>query len=128
MFNVLTTEQLFKNVPSIFTDGSADRTSEKYQPISTSAIIEKLKSEGFYPTWAAQTMSQNPERKAFTKHMVRFRREDVAVNSGGIYPELVLVNSHDGLSSYRLMAGLFRVVCSNGMIVGRSYSGSQSVV
>ena len=66
-------------------------------------------------------MSQNPERKAFTKHMVRFRREDVAVNSGGIYPELVLVNSHDGLSSYRLMAGLFRVVCSNGMIVGRSY-------
>jgi hypothetical protein len=32
-------------------------------------------------------------------------------------PELVLVNSHDGTSAYRFMAGIFLLVCSNGMVV-----------
>lgn len=54
--------------------------------------------------------------------MLRFQRHDVLQNNQGLYPELVLINSHDGLSSYRLMAGLFRVVCSNGMIAGQAYN------
>ena len=122
MFNTLSKEQLHRSVPSIFTIGQSSRTSERYQQISTANIIEKLIQEGFFPTWATQTISRNKELKAFAKHMVRFRRADAKVTSAGIYPELVLVNSHDGLSSYRLMAGLYRCVCSNGLIIGHSYS------
>ena len=33
-------------------------------------------------------------------------------------PEIVMVNSHDGSSSYQLRAGIYRLGCSNGMIVG----------
>jgi len=33
-------------------------------------------------------------------------------------PEIVLVNSHDGTSSYQLLSGIFRMVCSNGLIAG----------
>jgi hypothetical protein len=29
----------------------------------------------------------------------------------------VLLNSHDGTSAYRVMSGVFRLVCLNGMIV-----------
>jgi hypothetical protein len=36
---------------------------------------------------------------------------------GDNFREIVLVNSHDGTSSYQLMAGIFRLVCSNGMVV-----------
>lgn len=122
MLPVLSKEKLFKLAPSIFTQASSHKTSNKYQPISTEQIIDKLMSEGFFPTWAIQTMSQRQESKAFAKHMLRFQRHDALQNHQGLYPELVLINSHDGLSSYRLMAGLFRLVCSNGMIAGQAYN------
>jgi hypothetical protein len=32
-------------------------------------------------------------------------------------PEVVLVNSHDKSSAYQLHCGLFRLVCTNGMVV-----------
>ncbi|HAU0661270.1 MULTISPECIES: DUF932 domain-containing protein [Legionella] len=122
MLPVLSKEKLFKLAPSIFTQASSHKTSNKYAPISTEQIIDKLMSEGFFPTWATQTMSQRQESKAFAKHMLRFQRHDALQNNQGLYPELVLINSHDGLSSYRLMAGLFRLVCGNGMIAGQAYN------
>jgi len=53
--------------------------------------------------------------------MLRFRHVDAQPTVSGLYPEIILINSHDGLSSYRLMAGIYRVVCSNGLIAGTSY-------
>jgi hypothetical protein len=32
-------------------------------------------------------------------------------------PEVVFLNSHDGTSAYQLRVGIFRVVCTNGLIV-----------
>ncbi len=32
--------------------------------------------------------------------------------------EIILINSHDGASSYQMMAGLFRYICHNGLVVG----------
>jgi hypothetical protein len=32
--------------------------------------------------------------------------------------EIVLLNSHDGTSSYQMLAGMFRFVCSNGLVCG----------
>jgi hypothetical protein len=61
--------------------------------------------------------------------MIRFRHADrlspLAV--GAEIPELVLVNSHDGTSAYKFLAGIFRLVCSNGMVVQSSDHGSISV-
>lgn len=120
--NILTNEQLYKAAPSLFTQGAAEHTSERYQPIATSDIINVLLQEGFYPTKATQSASRHEERKAFAKHMVRFRHRSYHEKDGGLFPELVLVNSHDGMSSYRLMAGLYRQVCTNGMVAGKNYN------
>jgi hypothetical protein len=35
---------------------------------------------------------------------------------------IVLLNSHDGSSSYQMLAGCFRFVCSNGMVFGDTHS------
>jgi len=121
MFNTLNLENLRHKIPSIFTEGTAERTSDKYQHISTAKIVEKLLAEGFQPTWVAQCKSRLAVRKAYTKHMLRFRHIDARPTQSGLYPEIVLVNSHDGLSSYRLMAGVYRIVCANGLIAGNSY-------
>ncbi|MCQ4437947.1 DUF945 domain-containing protein, partial [Clostridioides difficile] len=32
--------------------------------------------------------------------------------------ESVMLNSHDGTSSYQMLAGTFRFVCQNGMVAG----------
>jgi hypothetical protein len=34
-----------------------------------------------------------------------------------VTPEIVLLNAHDGTSAYQFHAGLFRLVCANGLIV-----------
>jgi hypothetical protein len=33
--------------------------------------------------------------------------------------EIILINSHDGASSYQMLAGMFRFVCCNGLVVGK---------
>jgi hypothetical protein len=37
---------------------------------------------------------------------------------GDEFPEIVLINSHDGGCSYRMLLGMFRLVCTNGMVSG----------
>ncbi len=51
--------------------------------------------------------------------MLRFRHQDIsqALAVGDVIPEVVLINSHDGTSAYKLMAGLYRLVCANGLMV-----------
>jgi hypothetical protein len=51
MLPVLSKERLFQLAPSVFTEARSHKTSDKYQPISTEQIINKLMSEGFFPTW-----------------------------------------------------------------------------
>lgn len=40
------------------------------------------------------------------------------VKLGELYPEIVLINSHDGSSCYTVHVGLFRQVCTNGLVLG----------
>jgi hypothetical protein len=114
----LTEDQLRKFVPSLFAEAPHGSRSERYAYIPSIAVMRGLESEGFLPVAASQSRTRDDTRKEFTKHMVRFRRPDaVALAVGDTLPEIVLVNSHDGTSSYNLMAGLFRLVCLNGMVV-----------
>ncbi len=122
MFNSLSLESLKSKIPSIFTESGSDQTSSKYKHISSAKIVNGLLNEGFVPTWATQCRTRTINKKAYTKHMLRFRHIDARPTSSGLYPEIVLINSHDGLSSYRLMAGVYRLVCSNGLIAGNSYN------
>lgn len=121
MLQPLSIHQLSRTIPSLYTTEGHGRTSQRYQPISTAMIVEKLISEGFLPTHAAQTNSRKQDAKLFSKHLIRFRHQDFNYTNSDIAPEIVLINSHDGLSSYRLFTGLVRFACLNGMISGTSY-------
>jgi hypothetical protein len=122
MNNFLSLDTLVRVAPSIFTTTGAATTSEKYKHISTFEVIKGLMSEGFMPVKAMQNRTRTNDKAPFTKHMVRFRHVNSIPTVGGLLPELVLVNSHDGLSSYRLTAGLYRLICSNGLVAGKSFT------
>lgn len=51
--------------------------------------------------------------------MLRLRRHDQI--NGKEVPEIILLNSHDGSSSYKMIPGMFRQVCSNGLVAWKDF-------
>ena len=114
----LTHEELMHYVPSIFGEDRHTSRSERYAYIPTITVLESLQREGFQPFFACQTRVRDPGRRGYTKHMLRLRR-DGEIN-GQHVPEIILLNSHDGTSSYQMLPGYFRFVCQNGCVCGQS--------
>lgn len=116
MNNPLDDDQLFRIAPSIFAEQPHGSRSERYTYIPTIDVLNGLRKEGFQPFMVAQSRSRIEGKSEFTKHMLRLRHEgNIADGEAG---EIVLINSHDGTSSYQMMAGVFRFVCQNGMVTG----------
>jgi hypothetical protein len=103
--------------PSIFAEGKHASRSERYTYIPTIEVLRGLKREGFEPFMVAQSKSRIEGKSDFTKHMIRMRHAgQVAAKAEA--NEIILINSHDGASSYSMLAGVFRFVCCNGLVVG----------
>ncbi|MCE0801168.1 DUF945 domain-containing protein [Buttiauxella sp. S04-F03] len=115
----LTRDELAHNVPSVFSEEKHESRSERYTWIPTITVLENLQREGFQPFFACQTRVRDPSKREHTKHMLRLRREGQI--TGKQVPEIILLNSHDGSSSYQMLPGLFRSVCQNGLICGQSF-------
>jgi hypothetical protein len=49
--------------------------------------------------------------------MIRLRHAS-HIDARGEANEIILLNSHDGTSSYQMLAGMFRFVCQNGLVCG----------
>ena len=64
-----------------------------------------------------QSKSRIEGKTDFTKHMIRMRHTGQA-EAKPEANEIILINSHDGASSYQMLAGVFRFVCCNGLVVG----------
>ncbi|WP_432549433.1 DUF932 domain-containing protein, partial [Escherichia coli] len=105
-------------VPSVFSEDKHESRSERYTYIPTISLLDSLQREGFQPFFACQTRVRDPGRREHTKHMLRLRREGQI--TGIQVPEIILLNSHDGTSSYQMLPGLFRAVCQNGLVCGES--------
>lgn len=116
----LTLDRIRTLAPSAFALEPYYAMSERYGHIPTSDVIQGMMRVGFQPFSALQCRSRLPDKSAFTKHMIRFRTSEEFHAVSDVLPEIVLINSHDGSSAYRLLAGMFRLVCSNGLIVADS--------
>ncbi|QII84191.1 DUF945 domain-containing protein [Bordetella hinzii] len=124
----LTDDQIHRIAPSVFAEGKHESRSDRYTFIPTIDVLNGLRREGFEVVSATQGRTRIPGKAEFTRHMLRLRRiQDVAEFVGDEYPELVLVNSHDGTSGYQLSAGMYRLVCSNGLVVSSSLAEQISV-
>jgi hypothetical protein len=109
--------QLRAIAPSIYAPAPHDSRSDKYAYIPTGTILDSLAREGFRPYSVNQGGSRDETKRGFTKHLLRLRHDSQELQVGGTHHEIVLLNSHDGTSSYRLMAGVFRLVCQNGLVI-----------
>lgn len=138
--NVLTPEEIKEVCPSAYAETFSLMRTDKYSMFGTGEIIEALSKEGFVPTMAYQ---HNPKHSAryiearkeriererlHQRHLIRFTHIDhIGGNLKDERPELVLVNSHNGACSYQLSAGIFRLICSNGLVVKSEDFGSVNI-
>ena len=111
-------QQLFAKAPSIFATEPYRELSDKYKFIPTIDVVDALAAQGFTPAKVMESRVRNLDKAGFAKHAIRFRNSDILPQVGDLVPEIVLVNSHDGTSAFQISAGLYRLVCSNGLTVG----------
>ncbi len=112
----LSDDQIHRVTPSIFADAPHESRSERYAYIPTGQVLTELRKEGFQPFMVAQTRVRDEGRREHTKHLIRLRHAS-QINDA-IANEIILLNSHDGTSSYQMLAGAFRFVCQNGLVCG----------
>ncbi|MFC4250344.1 DUF932 domain-containing protein [Sinimarinibacterium flocculans] len=112
----LSDDQIRAVAPSIFTESAHESRSDRYSYIPTATVLAKLRNEGFEPFMVCQTRVRQEDRRDFTKHMLRLRHASQI--NGSEANEIILLNSHDGTSSYQMLAGMFRFVCQNGLVCG----------
>ena len=113
--NPISPETLRERVPAVFASGAHERTSPSYTFLSTERVLRALASAGFLPVEARQAARARSPMHA--RHLIRLRRRFETIQLRDAIPEILFLNSHDGTSAYQLRVGLFRVVCTNGLVV-----------
>jgi hypothetical protein len=118
----LTNEQLIRAVPAIGAEHAASKVSGIYKQVRTIEVVDILRDQGWNPVRARAMNVRSQERGLFCKHEIRFQREnDTSLSAVGDETiQMILTNSHDAGSCYHVMLGVFRLACSNGMVVQTS--------
>lgn len=114
----ISNEQLRKQAPSIFAENGIGTLSKHYNHLPTSQVIDDMAKLGWGVVDGKQIKSKKSD--GFQKHLVVFRNDNIVITSDDgdtVYPQILLTNSHDGRSSFVFRAGLFRLVCENGLVV-----------
>ena len=118
--NFITKSEIKNRAKSIFTETGAPNVSDKYAHISTEKIIDDMELLGWGVVDAKEVKARKQDFIGFQKHLVVFRNNDIQITSedgDNVYPQILLTNSHDGKNAFTFTAGLFRMVCENGLVV-----------
>lgn len=114
----LSMDEIREQAPSVFTETPAPNVSKHYTHIPTSNVVADMEKLG----WGVIDVKEVKARKqvGVQKHLVVFRNNDVIINGDDgdtVYPQILLTNSHDGKNAFTFTAGLFRMICENGLVI-----------
>ena len=119
--------------------------SKHYSFVPTMKVVDDLRKLGYECVDATQVKARKKSTNGYQKHMLTFEHPDykvdqvkeVELEDGTTetqisppeeYPQLLLTNSHDGGNAFTLSAGIFRLVCSNGLVIKTEDYGSARLV
>lgn len=126
--NQLTINEVMSLAPQAFAATPKPGLSEKYSFLPTSRIIEDMDRLGWKVSSAKAAKYRNTDNAAYGTHVISFFNPDINIkDSAGeveAYPQVVMFNSHSGRGSFRFEMGIFRLVCSNGLVIKTSDMGS----
>ena len=116
----LSNDEIREIAPAVFTETPASNVSKHYTHIPTAQVLEDMSKLGWGVVDAQQVKARKNTTKGFQKHLLTFRNPDVVINGADgdtVFPQILLTNSHDGKNAFTFTAGLFRLVCSNGLVI-----------
>ena len=119
--------------------------SKHYSFVPTMKVVNDLRKLGYECVDATQVKARKKSTDGYQKHMLTFEHPDhkidqvkeVELEDGTTetqvlpaeeYPQLLLTNSHDGGNAFSLSAGIFRMVCSNGLVIKTEDYGTARLV
>jgi len=119
--------------------------SKHYSFVPTMKVVNDLRALGYECVDATQVKARKKSTNGYQKHMLTFEHPDhkidqvkeVELEDGTTetqiqpaeeYPQVLLTNSHDGGNSFSLSAGIFRLVCSNGLVIKTEDYGTARLV
>lgn len=118
---MITLEQLKLTAPSIFSTSASPKMSDRYVFVPTENILENFQREGWEIASAKQTGSG-----MYGVHEIRLRNGELP-KVGDTLVEAIIRNSHNGMTTLGVSAGLHRLVCSNGLTVPTALAESFNV-
>ena len=122
----LTEDEIRQRCPLVFaTSPTTSKVSEKYTVANTYTVIQDMEKLGWKVVRAAQRRATKKSSGRFSYHMVALQNPDIKITKqvdGGeeiveCFPQIILTNSHDGLSCFQFRVGLYRCICSNGLVI-----------
>ena len=141
----LSKNELRDIAPSIFSTEPSPEVSSKYSHIPTDKLIDDMELLGWKVIDAKEVNARTKGTRGFQKHLVVFRNDDIVINQmpnniresitsptgyrrtdgtfakknpiDTVFPQILLTNSHDGKNAFTFTAGLFRMICENGLVV-----------
>ena len=115
----LTKDAIREIAPSVFTEkADSSSTSKHYVHIPTEKVIDDMSLLGWGVVDAKQVKAR--KNQGYQKHMVVFGNDNLVVegkDGDTVMPRILMTNSHDGKNSFQFQAGLYRLVCSNGLVI-----------
>tara|TARA_B110000902_G_scaffold92491_1_gene109791 strand:+ start:1125 stop:2027 length:903 start_codon:yes stop_codon:yes gene_type:complete len=102
--------------------------SHHYSFVPTMNVVKDLQTMGWDCVDAKQVNARKKSTQGYQKHMMTFEHQKYKVEGVEEYPQLLLTNSHDGGNAFQLSAGIFRLICSNGLVIKTEDYGSQRLI
>jgi hypothetical protein len=115
-YKITSMEDLKEQVPAAFATSYHPERSERYSLFSTAEFLDTLSKLGWTP-YSAKQQGTGP----YARHIIRLQNPDlgyIPVKGDKIKPHLMIDNSHNGFTKGQIHMGLFRLVCTNGLVVG----------
>lgn len=100
----------------VMTNTEGYNVSDRYNVINTMDVVQKFERFGFELSSIDAANIRNAGKEGKQKHMVRMASDFTM--AGGLRPEVIIHNSYDGTQALNIRVGVFRFVCSNGLIAG----------
>lgn len=119
--------QLRTQAPALFTEEPHYDVSDKYHFIPTVDVINEIKKNNWYPVSVSEAKVRDEDKEGYQQHLVKFRHFDDLLFPQDNAIELLLFNSHDRSKSFSISAGIYRFVCSNGLVIADSVFESYKI-
>lgn len=114
-YRVHNLDELKQYAPAVFAQNAHPGVTGRYSFVPTSEMVKNILDLG----WELQSTKQNGP-SPYSRHMVYFTNPKMGfmdLKQDKVKPQIILDNSHNRGSSAQLHMGLFRLVCTNGLVV-----------